>query len=98
MSSNKGRKTEDATGHLATHGSEHELEVLVAVAMGKHPGDQINQIVMQRILFGRVFHRHGFWLARGEVADVSPAGAVDEGKKGVKLFQLADQIEAGFAG
>ena len=51
---------------------------------------------MQGLLFRGVVHRDGFRFAGGEVADVAPPGAIDEGREGVQRFQRADEGKAVF--
>ena len=49
---------------------------------------------MQGGLFGREFNRDRFRFAHGEVADVAPAGAVDQWRKCIEFFQLPDERQA----
>lgn len=62
--------------------------------MGEDAGGQGNEVTMQGGLLWGEGDCQGLGFAGGEAADVAAAGAVDQGRKGVKVFQLPDQGEA----
>ena len=84
------RKTKDATRDLTPHGGQHELEVFITVTVSEHPGNDVDDVMVEGALLLSVFDSNSFRLPSGEAANIPSARPIDEWREGVEVLQFAN--------